>query len=139
MKLITVFYTVITFVLLTTALLLGCQPKDTVTPTPSEPGAKPPIIFTTVPAPPSPTPDTMSSPTPASVTYILAVSISPSGAGTVALTPPDGNYPSGTVVTLTAVPTSGYKFDHWTGDVSGTSTVTTLTMDSNKNIVAYFK
>lgn len=57
----------------------------------------------------------------------------------VALVPLGGDYPSGTTVTLTAVASTGYRFDQWNGDASGTSTVINLTMDSNKNIVAYFK
>ncbi len=73
------------------------------------------------------------------VTYSLSVSIDPSGAGSVTLTPPGGSYPSSTVVTLTAVPTLGYTFDHWSGDVSGTSPSTTITMDSNKSATAHFK
>ena len=72
-------------------------------------------------------------------TYTLSVSVDPSGAGTVTLTPPGGSYPSSTVVTLTAVPTLGYTFDHWSGDASGTSPTTTFTTDSNKSATAHFK
>jgi len=72
-------------------------------------------------------------------TYTLSVSVDPSGVGSVTLTPPGGSYPSSTVVMLTAVPTLGYTFDHWSGDASGTSPSTTITMDSNKSATAHFK
>jgi hypothetical protein len=44
----------------------------------------------------------------------------------------------GTQVTVTASAAPGYKFDHWSGDVSGTSETITLSMDSDKNIAANF-
>lgn len=72
------------------------------------------------------------------ITYSLSVSVDPSGAGSVTLTPPGGNYPSGTVVTLKAVPAPGYSFDHWSGDASGTSLTTTITMESDKSVGAHF-
>jgi len=69
-------------------------------------------------------------------TYTLATNISPSGAGSVS--PSGGQYKSGTLVTLTATPASGYIFDHWNGSASGTSSTTTITMDSDKSITANF-
>ena len=70
-------------------------------------------------------------------TYTLTTSVSPSGSGSVS--PSGGTYAAGTSVTLTATPATDYKFDHWGGDAGGTSTSTTITMDSNKSVVAYFK
>jgi hypothetical protein len=130
--------TLIVLFMLPVICLVGCGTKNTATSTPSEPSVKPPIIFSTVP-PPSTVPGTTSTPTSVSVNYTLTISVSPSGAGTVTLAPSGGNYPSGTVVTLTAVPTPDYQFENWSGDVIGTSTAVTLTMDSNKSIIAYFK
>jgi hypothetical protein len=52
--------------------------------------------------------------------------------------PASYTYNEGTQVTITATPASGWRFDHWEGDVSGTSTAVTITMSSNKNITAYF-
>ena len=47
-------------------------------------------------------------------------------------------FPSGTVVELTATPDSGYLFTNWSGDASGTTNISSITMDSNKSITATF-
>jgi uncharacterized repeat protein (TIGR02543 family) len=60
------------------------------------------------------------------------------GQGSITLNPSGGTYPEGTVVTLTAVPASGWQFDGWSGDLSGTQNPTTITMNSNKNVTATF-
>jgi hypothetical protein len=70
------------------------------------------------------------------ITYALTTSIIPSGAGSVS--PSAGEYYSGVQVTLTARPASGYAFDHWGGDASGNTSKITITMDSDKHIIAYF-
>lgn len=71
--------------------------------------------------------------------YSFSVSRSPSeAAGSVSFFPSGGEYESGTQVTLTATPASGYTFDHWSGNASGTEPTITVTMDSDKNIVANF-
>ena len=72
--------------------------------------------------------------------YSLSINIQPSGSGTVTLNPsqPTEGYSSGIVVTLTANPSSGYQFDHWSGDASGTSPSVSITMDSNKTVAAHF-
>jgi uncharacterized repeat protein (TIGR02543 family) len=72
----------------------------------------------------------------AATSYNLTTRISPSGAGLVS--PPSGEYTSGASVTLTATHASGYTFDYWGGDASGSSPTITITMDSNKSIVAHF-
>ena len=71
--------------------------------------------------------------------YSLNISIDPSGEGSVTPTPPGFSYPSGTVITLTAVPAVGYVFDHWSGDASGTSSSITITMDSDRSVTACFR
>ena len=50
----------------------------------------------------------------------------------------DGTYPYGTIVRLTAEPNEGYEFIGWSGDISATGSVITVTMDSDKNITALF-
>lgn len=56
--------------------------------------------------------------------------------GTV--TPNSGSYLQGTNVTLTATPNAGYQFSSWSGDVVSTTNPLSVTMNSNKNIVANF-
>jgi len=70
--------------------------------------------------------------------YTLTVNVYPSGSGRVVLEPSGGVYPAGTVVTLTAQPNSGYSFNMWGGDLSGSQNPTTITMNSNKTVIAQF-
>jgi len=69
--------------------------------------------------------------------YTLITSVSPEGAGRVS--PSGGTYVEGDTVTLHAYSTLNYKFDHWGGDASGTSSTVTITMDSNKTVIAYYE
>ena len=69
--------------------------------------------------------------------YTLTITVSPSGSGSVS--PSGGTFDAGTVVTFTAYPTSGWQFDHWSGDASGTSPSIVITMDSDKDATAYFE
>ena len=66
--------------------------------------------------------------------YVLTTST----VGQGSVSPNGGTYDDGTIVPLTASPDPGSIFDHWGGDVSGTSATTQVTMDSNKSVVAYF-
>jgi len=68
--------------------------------------------------------------------YTLTTSVSPTGGGSVS--PSSGTYDEGTEVILTAIPASGYLFDHWSGDVSGNITSITITMDADKSVIATF-
>ena len=67
----------------------------------------------------------------------LTTSVSPSGGGTV--TPAGGTYDDDTELKLSATPASGYAFDYWTGDATGTSSSITMIMDSDKSVNAHFK
>jgi len=70
-------------------------------------------------------------------TYTLSVSVNPPEAGSVS--PSGGEYESGAQITLNATrASSGYTFDHWQGDVIGTSPYITVTMTRNMNITAHF-
>jgi len=60
------------------------------------------------------------------------------GNGSIALNPSGGTYPSGTVVTLTATPDSGWQFSGWSGSLSGSTNPTTITMNANKSVTATF-
>ncbi|MEN3039130.1 MAG: Ig-like domain-containing protein [Candidatus Kryptonium sp.] len=70
--------------------------------------------------------------------YTLTVIIEPQNSGTVSLNPPGGIYVAGSTVTLTAVSNSGYKFSHWSGDISSTNSLVSILMNSNKTVKAHF-
>lgn len=67
-------------------------------------------------------------------TFDLTTSVN--GSGTVS--PPSGTYPNGQAVTITATPDTGWQFDHWSGDASGTTNPITVSMDADKHIIANF-
>jgi uncharacterized repeat protein (TIGR02543 family) len=71
-------------------------------------------------------------------TYVLTTTTSASAGGTVTKTPDQATYTSGTVVTLTATPASGYTFTGWSGGLSGTTNPVAITMDANKTVTATF-
>jgi uncharacterized repeat protein (TIGR02543 family) len=58
--------------------------------------------------------------------------------GTVTKSPSAGSYDSGTVVTLTPVPSAGYVFSSWSGDLTGSGNPGSITMNAAKNITANF-
>jgi uncharacterized repeat protein (TIGR02543 family) len=60
------------------------------------------------------------------------------GSGSVNLNPPGNIYNTGTDVVLTAVPDSGWLFDQWSGDLSGSQNPDTLTMSGNRSVTATF-
>ena len=70
-------------------------------------------------------------------TYNLSVTVNPSGSGNIS--PTDGNYTDGAEVALTATSASDYEFVSWSGDASGASPAVTVTMDSDKDVVANFR
>jgi len=71
-----------------------------------------------------------------STDYTLTVNTT--GQGTVSLSPSGGSYSPGTVVTLTAGPSSGWQFSSWSGDLTGSQNPATITMNSDKNVTATF-
>jgi hypothetical protein len=72
--------------------------------------------------------------------YTLTVNIDPLAGGTVTLEPsqPAEGYIEGTIVTLTATPSEGYRFDHWSGALSGSDNPTTLPVASATEVTAHF-
>ena len=68
------------------------------------------------------------------VQYTLTVNSN--GQGIV--TPPGGTFDEGSAVDLTASPASGWTFDHWSGDVTGSTSPVSITMNANKTVTAYF-
>lgn len=55
-----------------------------------------------------------------------------------AVSPSGGTYDPETNVTLTAIPNSGWQFDHWQEDLSGSANPGTITMNSDKSVKAVF-
>src|SRR5690606_19520364 len=43
------------------------------------------------------------------------------------------------IVPIEAIPNTGWEFDHWEVHLTGSVNPTTITMDSNKAVVAFFK
>jgi uncharacterized repeat protein (TIGR02543 family) len=58
--------------------------------------------------------------------------------GNGSVVPNGGIYTDGTVVQLTATAGSGYSFDGWSGDASGSTSTVSVTMNANKAVVATF-
>jgi len=73
--------------------------------------------------------------------FQVYASVNPTGAGRVVLDPLScvlGGCVSGTEAKLAVVPEDGYVFIGWEGDVSGSSELIDLVVDSDKNVVANF-
>ncbi len=76
----------------------------------------------------------------ASVFTQFTLNIETSGLGSVTQNPEPilGTYDTSTVVTLTANPSQGWKFEGWSGDLTSTQNPDSITMDSDKSIMATF-
>jgi len=59
--------------------------------------------------------------------------------GSVTRTPDKTNYTHGETVTVAAVPSSGYDFVSWSGDLTGETSPATLVMDTDKSVTATFR
>jgi uncharacterized repeat protein (TIGR02543 family) len=75
--------------------------------------------------------------------HTLTTSANPSAGGSVSANPaPNCNngtqYSYGTVVTLTANPSTGYVFSSWSGSATGTTNPTTVTMTATRVVTADF-
>ncbi|MFT3680259.1 MAG: InlB B-repeat-containing protein [Ferruginibacter sp.] len=71
--------------------------------------------------------------------YTLTTTATPTAGGTITRNPNTTSYTAGTIVTLTAAPAAGYVFTGWSGDVTGTSSSVSVTMNSNKTVTANFQ
>jgi uncharacterized repeat protein (TIGR02543 family) len=67
---------------------------------------------------------------------IFDLTASASEGGTVS--PAEGTYDTGSLVTVTAAPNAGYRFDKWSGDASGNSPILSVLIDANKALRAEF-
>jgi hypothetical protein len=78
--------------------------------------------------------------------HTLTVTLAGAGGGTVASSPTGincgtsctGEYPAGTLLTLTATPSSGSVFEGWGGACSGTGSTCQVTMDGARTVTATF-
>ena len=70
----------------------------------------------------------------------VATSTQYEGSGSVTVEPaqPPEGYPASQEIKVYALPSEGYAFSHWAGDVNGSDPALTLTVDSEKNITAVF-
>lgn len=71
------------------------------------------------------------------VEYTLTTTSDPPQGGTITAMPLPPYYYND-IVTLTAIPNSGYAFDHWSGDLTGNQNPDTIIMDGNKSVTATF-
>lgn len=70
--------------------------------------------------------------------YTLTTIAQPPTGGTITTNIAGPQYPSGTIVKLTAVAEAGYKFVRWS-DISSYSPTRNITMNANKTIIAIFE
>src|SRR6185436_19459108 len=70
--------------------------------------------------------------------YTVTTAANPFGLGTVTKSPNQTFYSAGQVVSLQATAATGYQFASWSGDASGTSNPTEITINGNKNVLANF-
>lgn len=69
------------------------------------------------------------------IKHELTVSVS---GGLGEIIPGSGQFIDGGLIRVRAVPEEGWLFDHWSGDLQGKSSDTTLLMDRTKTIFAHF-
>lgn len=67
-------------------------------------------------------------------TYELTTQVVNSGS----INPSSGTYRKNSLVDIQAKAESGWHFDHWQGDLSGSENPTTVRMDSDKHVIAVF-
>ncbi len=70
--------------------------------------------------------------------YTLNIDMNPPGSGSVSKDPDKTNYNHNESVQLKANAAPGYRFDHWSGDLSGNNNPAELVMDGDKSISALF-
>jgi hypothetical protein len=70
-------------------------------------------------------------------TYQLTTTVSPTEGGTIS--PSSGTYSEGEVVSLTATPSTGWRFVRWEGDWSGAVNPVNIGMNRNYNVVGIFE
>jgi uncharacterized protein (TIGR02145 family) len=69
--------------------------------------------------------------------YDFTGDVFPLDGGTIS--PKQGIFESGENVTITAIPSNGFYFKNWSGDISGTNTPYSLTITSDTEVIAVFE
>ncbi len=69
-------------------------------------------------------------------TYTLTLSVT--GHGSLNIAPGTQAYPIDCAITLTATANAGWRFDHWAGDITGSTNPVSFTLDGNKSVDAVF-
>jgi len=70
--------------------------------------------------------------------FKIVTSVSPTGSGSVTVTPSQATYTAGTSVTISVTATGTNKFVSWSGDLSGTTASQTITISHDMNVTANF-
>jgi len=68
----------------------------------------------------------------------LTTSVLPSGAGKINISPASSSYKTDDIVTLIPEPSQHWVFKNWEGDASGNANPLSVTMSTNKSVVAVF-
>ena len=68
----------------------------------------------------------------------FALTVNIDGNGDVDVDPELAFYPFGALVSLNAIPDSGWSFDTWSGDISSNNNSENIIMDCNKSVTAHF-
>lgn len=71
--------------------------------------------------------------------YSLTTAVMPVAGGTVTKNPDAALYAPDSIVTVTAIPNTGYEFVSWSGDATGNDLSATVTMNANKSVTANFQ
>ena len=72
------------------------------------------------------------------LTLNCTLTVNVDGNGAVVKNPDSPFYPRNSAVELTAVPDSGWRFDHWGGNLWGSQSPDTIIMNGDKTVTAYF-
>ncbi len=72
--------------------------------------------------------------------HTLATQATPPGAGSISASPssPDGYYNANETIQLVAIPTTGFQFQGWSGDLSGSVNIQQIVMSTPRSVTANF-
>ncbi|MBZ0122625.1 MAG: hypothetical protein K8F31_01910, partial [Roseovarius sp.] len=86
----------------------------------------------------NPTSLTMNANKSVTAVFVQGCSLTTAVVGSGSISPSGGLYNYGQVIQLTATPATGWRFDHWSGALSGSTNPSNLTMDGDKSVTATF-